>query len=77
MDRKLKLAIVALLGLSTACSSVKDAPKKSKKDKTETIDNRMVVMYGVRPPKAEVKKDAPKERISEDLDPVVEDTQEK
>lgn len=78
MDKRLKLALVALLGLSTACSSVKNSPKKAKKDKTEKVDPRVVVMYGVRPPKAEApkKEEVRKERIAEDLEPVVEDTQE-
>ena len=81
MNRKLKLAIVALLGLSTACSSVGKGPKDSKKDnKKETIDPRPVVMYGVRPPvKTEgvmTKDDAQKQRIAEDVEPVVEDIKE-
>ena len=55
MNRKLKLALAALLGFSAACSSVKNAPK----DKDETSDvkvepgpsnSRIVVMYGVRVP---------------------------
>ena len=76
MDKKLKLALVALLGLSTACSSVKNAPKDSKKDNKEQIEDRRIrVMYGVRPPvKSEgaLTKDS-EQRIAEDVDPVVED----
>ncbi len=53
MNRKLKLALAALLGFSAACSSVKNAPK----DKTSDVkvepgpsNPRIVVMYGVRVP---------------------------
>lgn len=58
MDRKLKLALAALLGFSTACSSVKNAPKEEGKpardaDTTTVVkgvdpNRRIVVMYGVR-----------------------------
>ena len=55
-----KLALVALLGFSTACSTVKEAPKseKEKGKKAETVPS-IVVMYGVRrpvQPSSEVKK---------------------
>ena len=76
MDKKLKLALVALLGLSTACSSVKNTPKDSKKDKKEQIEDRRIkVMYGVRPPvKSEgIKTKDDNHRIAEEIDPVVED----
>ena len=55
-----KLALVALLGFSTACSTVKEAPKSKneKGEKSETVPS-IVVMYGVRrpvQPSSEVKK---------------------
>ncbi len=58
MNRKLKLALAALLGFSTACSTVKNASSK-KTEKTDDaaipadtvkIIHPIVVMYGVRPP---------------------------
>lgn len=60
MNRKLKIALAALLGFSAACSSVKNAPKESSgksNDADTTVvrgypENppRVVVMYGVRVP---------------------------
>ena len=55
MNKKLKLALAALLGFSTACSTVKNAPAKgAEEQKQETgsqeVPPRIVVMYGVRPP---------------------------
>lgn len=59
MNRKLKLALAALLGFSTACSSVKNAPKKGAENQQTEADSlkgrdslrhRIIVMYGVRPP---------------------------
>ena len=60
MNKKLKLALVALLGFSTACSSVKKAATADKKQNNEEqqVDSTKiypprpirVVMYGVRPP---------------------------
>ena len=62
MNKKLKLALAALLGFSTACSTVKNAPAKgAEEQKQETgsqeiqdsvkVPPRIVVMYGVRPPR--------------------------
>lgn len=59
--RKWKLALAALLGFSAACSSVKQAPKDTsgQKDADTTLVKelkqpaRIVLMYGVRPPRAD------------------------
>lgn len=59
MNRKLKLALAALLGFSAACSTIKKAPTKGNSDNaavsTDTVSvvRPVVVMYGVRPPKAQ------------------------
>lgn len=55
MNRKLKLALAALLGFSTACSTVKNASSKKTDEAavpadTVEVSRRVVVMYGVRPP---------------------------
>lgn len=60
MDRKLKLALAALLGFSAACSSVRNAPVRGTDAPRREADTtksgkrvpppRIVVMYGVRPP---------------------------
>lgn len=65
MNRKLKLALAALLGFSAACSSVKNAPRERSQTKQETDDSsrpnrkgdnpRIVVMYGVRTPEGQIK----------------------
>ena len=49
--KSLKLALITLLGFSTACSTVKEAPKSSneKGEAYETTPS-IVVMYGVRRP---------------------------
>ena len=58
MNKKLKLALAALLGFSAACSSVKNAPRQSETQGSEQAEaegdtlklRRIIVMYGVRPP---------------------------
>lgn len=55
MNRKLKLALAALLGFSAACSTVKKVPSKGAHDTEVPADSisivhPIVVMYGVRPP---------------------------
>lgn len=50
MDKKVKLALLALLGFSTACSTVKSGSKSKDREITEIEQPRTVVMYGVRPP---------------------------
>lgn len=59
MNRKIKLAMAALLGFSAACSSVRsssDGKSGSPKSvgveaQTDTLDQRMVLMYGVPSPR--------------------------
>lgn len=78
MNRKLKIALAALLGFSAACSTVKNAPKGavsgSEEPRSDSVTVRrnphIVVMYGVRRP-------APTEAVRKpgpgtELDPVVE-----
>ena len=85
MNRKLKLALAALLGFSAACSSVKNAPK----DKDETSDvkvepgpsnPRIVVMYGVRTPRRDSVRNERLKRLERErpdsLPPVAERPQE-
>lgn len=61
MMRRLKYLIAVALGFSTACSTVREAPRSHEgkerddapaaSDSTEvTMPPRVVVMYGVRPP---------------------------
>lgn len=62
MSKKLKLALLTLLGFSTACSSVKNTPAKGGDKQTSEADSvvvkgsgsdlrHVIVMYGVRPPR--------------------------
>lgn len=63
--KSIKLAIIALLGFSTACSTVKEGSKSKnndQKDKKEDVAPSIIVMYGVRRPvdaPADVKKVEP------------------
>ena len=55
MGKKLKFAIIALLGFSTACSSAKKSQQspdpETEPQPTEVKENpRIRVMYGTRPP---------------------------
>ena len=50
MNRKIKLALAALLGFSTACTSVKNADTTAVKG-TSDFPRRVVVMYGVPAPR--------------------------
>lgn len=56
MSKKVKWALLAILGFATACSSVKNSSKGAEqnndKDSTQVEHNlrRIIVMYGVRPP---------------------------
>ena len=86
---KWKLALAALLGFSTACSSVKQAPKDTsgQKDADTTLVKepkhpaRIVLMYGVRPPLSDslrIKRQQELERQRPDsLPPVAEQPDEK
>ncbi len=55
MDKKVKLALLALLGFSTACSTVKSGSKSKEQEVTEIERPTTIVMYGVRPPVQEDK----------------------
>ena len=53
MNRKINLALLALLGFSTGCSSVKHTPRDGKTEREplpETEPPAIQVMYGVRQP---------------------------
>ena len=62
MGRKFKLALAALLGFSAACSSAKHSAGRSSgpqeaigvEMRSDTTHYRIVVMYGVRPPRGTV-----------------------
>lgn len=74
MNRKLKIALAALLGFSAACTSVKNAPKEAVKqsgDADTTVvkgypENppRIVVMYGVRVPQQDTVRTERLEQLS-------------
>ncbi|MDE7344253.1 MAG: hypothetical protein K2N02_01425 [Alistipes sp.] len=62
MGRKFKLALAALLGFSAACSSAKHSAGRSTgpqeaigvEMRSDTTHYRIVLMYGVRPPRGTV-----------------------
>lgn len=79
MNRKLKLALAALLGFSAACSSVKNAPAKGGEEpQADTTivrgygsgEHRVIVMYGVRRPRPQ----QPAQINPDSLQPPVSDT---
>lgn len=74
MTRKLKLALLAMLGFSTACSTIKNAPKGDAQDttRTEKIRIPIMVMYGVRPPGSDADLQKRKQVRPDPLDPVME-----
>ncbi len=47
MDKKITLALLALLGFSTACSTVKNSAKSKDQAPSATEQPTTVVMYGV------------------------------
>ena len=51
MINKIKLAIVALLGFSTACSSVKHTTRSKTDTQSEEVTPAIKVMYGVPAPR--------------------------
>lgn len=62
MNRKLKLALAALLGFSTACSTVKkNAQGDSSEFPADSVKQvpQLVVMYGTRPPRRPVQVQRP------------------
>lgn len=64
MGRKFKLALAALLGFSAACSSARHSAGRDfgqqeaigVEMRSDTARYRIVVMYGVRPPRGTAKK---------------------
>lgn len=53
MSKKTKLALLALLGFATACSTVKNGTKGPEKEEdTQMVEPTIRVLYGVRPPVA-------------------------
>ena len=58
--KSIKLAIIALLGFSTACSTVKEGSKSKKEESPKAeMAPQIIVMYGVRrpvEPTSEIKK---------------------
>lgn len=51
MSKKMKLALLALLGFATACSTVKNGTKgPEKEEETRMTEPTIRVLYGVRPP---------------------------
>lgn len=53
MSKKMKLALLALLGFATACSTVKNGTKGPEKEEdTQMVEPTIRVLYGVRPPVA-------------------------
>lgn len=51
MSKKMKLALLALLGFATACSTVKNGTKgPEKEEETQMTEPTIRVLYGVRPP---------------------------
>lgn len=67
MGKKFKLALAALLGFSAACSSVKHSAGRDSGQqeaigvemRSDTAHYRIVVMYGVRPPRGTVMQTLP------------------
>lgn len=50
MNKRAKLAIIALLGFSTACSTLKSTSKSNDKELTSALRSDIMVMYGVPQP---------------------------
>ena len=72
MNRRFKWSILALLGFSTACSSVKNTAKKdpatAERADSTAVEGKerpqIIVMYGVRPPVGDPMRDSrPAERV--------------
>ncbi len=87
MIRNLKYLVAVALGFSTACSTVKQAPREKRADETDPsfvhetdtarVPPRIVVMYGVRPPLSDSLRLQRMARMAPDsLPPVAEEPQE-
>ena len=59
MSKKMKLALLALLGFSTACSTVKNGAKNPEESSTEFVEPAIRVLYGVRAPQPVAAEDIP------------------
>ncbi len=76
MNKKLKLALASLLGFSAACSSVRNIPAQSSRPeegtevetRIDTVEYRVVAMYGVRSPRRPTGVDPVAERPVDSLD---------
>ena len=76
MNKKLKLALASLLGFSAACSSVRNTPAQSTRPeegtevetRIDTVEYRVVAMYGVRSPRRPSGVDPVAERPVDSLD---------
>lgn len=58
MTKRIKWAMLALLGFSTACSTVKNSAKEPQKETPEELapraeEHRIRVLYGVRRPEVQ------------------------
>ena len=53
MGKKVKWALLTMLGFATACSTVKNAPQGGPQDQapdSARVERQIRLMYGVRPP---------------------------
>ena len=53
MGKKVKWALLTMLGFATACSTVKNAPQGKPQDQapdSARVERQIRLMYGVRPP---------------------------
>lgn len=53
MGKKVKWALLTMLGFATACSTVKNAPQGEPQDQapdSARVERQIRLMYGVRPP---------------------------
>lgn len=68
MSKRAKLALLALLGFSTACSTVRQSPEAEGSATGEGVEQSepsIRVLYGVRPPVREVPQEQPAEQPAE------------
>ncbi len=76
MSKKIKLALLALLGFSTACSTVKNGTKDKDAgiQTVEELDAQIRVLYGVRPPTPVMPTEESGATAADDEAPRTEDT---
>lgn len=84
MSKRFKWAILALLGFSTACSTVKNTAKGNS-ERAERADStavegserpQIIVMYGVRPPAQTPLDKRPMEQVERSQSPTVPESSE-